>query len=113
MKQFPYARYLYIYKTHFCIVFHSLFLVWHVHLTNLFSVKNIVSFKGYEHNEGLNIGQFWRSNSNIIIEKLLTQKREMESKENRTSNENEKLMELIELTILNIFPLLNLNNIYN
>ena len=79
---------------------------------NIFSVKNIVSFKGYEHNEGLNIGQFWRSNSNIIIETLLTQKREMESKENRTSNENEKLMELNQaLKAIDEYDFVNISNI--
>ena len=79
---------------------------------NIFSVKNIVSFKEYEHNEGLNIGQFWRSNSNIIIETLLTQKREMESKENRTSNENEKLMKLNQaLKAIDEYDFVNISNI--
>ena len=61
---------------------------------NIFSQYNEVSFEGYEHINGLNINQLWNNNSNKIIETIYLQKKELERKENRTQQDNEKLSEL-------------------
>ena len=61
---------------------------------NIFSDHNKVSFEGYEHINGLDTNQFWQSNSNKIIEKIYSQRKELERKENRTKQDDEKLSEL-------------------
>lgn len=61
---------------------------------NIFSAINKIPFVGYEHINGLNTSQFWKTNSDKIMELIFAQKKEIENKENRTSNENERLMKL-------------------
>ena len=61
---------------------------------NIFSNYNKVSFEGYEHINGLNTSQFWNNNSNKIIETIYLQKKELERKENRIQQDNEKISEL-------------------
>ena len=61
---------------------------------NIFSSSNKVSFEGYEHIDGLNTSYFWNNNSSKIIEKINIQKKELESKENRTEDDNERLNKL-------------------
>ena len=61
---------------------------------NIFAKNNKVPFEGYEHIDGLNTSQFWRVNSNKIIEVIYIQKTELKNKENRTQDEEQKLIKL-------------------
>ncbi len=61
---------------------------------NIFAKNNKVPFEGYEHIQGLNTSYFWRVNSNKIIEVIYIQKTELENKENRTQDEEQKLIKL-------------------
>ena len=61
---------------------------------NIFARSNKVSFEGYEHINGLDTSLFWTHNSNKIIETIYLQKKELERKENKTQQDNEKLSEL-------------------
>ena len=79
---------------------------------NIFSSRNKIPFEGYEHIEGLNTSKFWINNSNKIIKILLTQKQEIESKENRTTSEEQKLKKLnISLKAIDDFNFVNKNNL--
>ena len=61
---------------------------------NIFSNINKVGFWGYEHIGGLNTSQFWSSNSDEIMRLIYSQKEELEKKEKRTTEEEQKLIKL-------------------
>ena len=78
---------------------------------NIFLSDNKVSFEEYEHINGLNTYRFWRNNSNKIIETIYLQKKELERKENRTQQDNEKLSELnLALKAIDDYDVANKNN---
>ncbi len=78
---------------------------------NIFSRDNKISFEGYEHINGLNTSQFWAHNSSKIIETIYAQKKELESKENRTQDDNERLNKLnTALKAIDDYNFANKNN---
>ena len=79
---------------------------------NIFSDNNEVSFEEYEHINGLNTKQFWRVNSNKIIEVIYIKKTELENKENRTQEEEQKLIKLNKaLKAIDDYNFVNQNNL--
>ncbi len=78
---------------------------------NIFSDSNEIPFEGYEHINGLNTKQFWHVNSDKIIETIYMQKNELENKENRTQNEEQKLIKLnMALKAIDDYNFVNKNN---
>ena len=61
---------------------------------NILSYYNKISFEGYDHIDGLNTGNFWSHNASKIIENIYLQKEELERKDNRTPDEEQKLNKL-------------------
>ncbi len=61
---------------------------------NIFNSENKIPFEGYEQINGLNTSQFWSRNSDEIIHQITIQKEELEEKEKRTREEEEKLVKL-------------------
>ena len=78
---------------------------------NIFSKYNEVSFEGYEHIQGLNTSHFWSVNSNKIIETIYIQKNELESKNEKTHEEEQKLIKLNKaLKAINDYNFINQKN---
>ena len=61
---------------------------------NIFVKNNKVPFEGYEHINGLNTSRFWTHNSDRIIQTINTLKNKLESKEEKTFEEEQKLIKL-------------------
>ena len=79
---------------------------------NIFSAINKISFEGYEHINGLNTSHFWSVNSNKIIEAIYSQKKELERKENRTQQDNEKLSKLnLAIKAIDDYDFVNIRNL--
>ena len=78
---------------------------------NIFSFYNEVGFEGYEDIDGLNTSQFWTNNSDKIIKTIYIQKQKLESKENRTQVDDERLNKLnIALKAIDDYDFANKNN---
>ena len=78
---------------------------------NVFSARNKILFEGYEHIDGLNTSYFWGSNSSEIIETIYIQKQKLESKENRTQVDDERLNKLnLALKAIDDYDFANKNN---
>ena len=78
---------------------------------NIFVRNNKVPFEGYEHIQGLNTSYFWTDNSDKIIETIYIQKNELENKESRTQDEEQKLIKLNKaLKAIDDYNFVNKNN---
>ena len=79
---------------------------------NIFAKNNKVPFDGYEHIQGLNTSRFWGYNSDRIIQTINTLKNKLESKEEKTFEEEQKLIKLNKaLKAINDYNFVNKNNL--
>ena len=79
---------------------------------NIFSIRNKIQFEGYEHINGLSTSQFWKNNSDEIIISIYSQKEELEKKENRTTEEEQKLIKLNRaIKAIDDYNFINRNNL--
>ena len=79
---------------------------------NIFAKNNKVPFEGYEHIQGLNTSRFWGYNSDRIIQTINTLKNKLESKEEKTFEEEQKLIKLNKtLKAINDYNFVNKNNL--
>ena len=80
--------------------------------SNIFSAANKISFEGYEHINGLNTSRFWTHNSDRIIQTINTLKNKLESKEEKTFEEEQKLIKLNKaLKAIDDYNFVNKNNL--